>query len=391
MYFWVTLQESGVYVRSIHLHEEFYHPETLKQLALLLEGGRLSTRNIFADYVVDWFKSHYPCTHCLLTHSCTDALEMIALILNLKEGDEVIVPSFTYVSTANAFRLRTSQIRFADCLPERPVVDLSTLEELVTPHTKAIVVVHYAGIAVDMPPLVDFCNAHQIALVEDAAHALGATYLNKPLGSFGDFASLSFHYTKPVSCGEGGCLLLNSDRWIEKADVVYEKGTNKRLYDQKQVAQYEWLDLGSSFAMSAPQTCILKSQLQHSADILAQRKNIWDRYMDLLTPVSQSGAFELPVIPAHNQVNGSYFYITLTDATHRANLIAHLKSFGIESAFHYLALHRSPFYANQRNQRLTNTDAFESKLLRLPIHPALSLNQLEFVVSKITSYFNGSS
>lgn len=375
------------FVEIIKLHVENLQPAILQNIKELIATGTLNTDNRYAEEATRWLNSHFGGAYSLLTNSCTDALEMSGLILDLKEGDEVIVPSYTYVSTANAYYLRTRELRFADCLPNRPVVDLSTIEPLVTSKTKAIVVMHYGGIAVEMSALVEFCNQKQIALIEDAAHAIGASYLGRPLGSFGDMGSFSFHYTKPISCGEGGCLLLNRDKWIRKADCIYEKGTNRKIYKQQQLSKYEWLDLGSSFAMSGIQACVLASQLQSLDEVISYRVKIWQTYMELLTPLSQKAYFQLPDIPEGNQMNGSYFFIKLQDADRRDDFIRFLKNAAIESGFHYLALHRSPFYANRRNQSLPNADAFESGLIRLPIHTSLSLEQIEYITSTIYRYF----
>ncbi|MBK9109042.1 MAG: dTDP-4-amino-4,6-dideoxygalactose transaminase [Saprospiraceae bacterium] len=375
------------FVETIQLHVENLHPSIEQYLKELLVTGSFNTDNRFAEEAVRWLNLNFKPAYSLLTNSCTDALEMSGLILDLKEGDEVIVPAYTYVSTANAYCLRTRELRFADCLPNRPVVDLSTIEPLVTANTKAIVVMHYGGIAVEMNALVDFCKQHQIALIEDAAHAIGATYLGRPLGSYGDMGSISFHYTKPISCGEGGCILLNREKWISKANCIYEKGTNRKFYKEQQLSKYEWLDLGSSYAMSGIQACVLAAQLQSINEVITKRVKIWQTYMELLAPLCQKGHFQLPDVPEGNQINGSYFFIKLQEPDRRDDFIHFLKNASIESGFHYLALHRSPFYANKRNQFLPNADSFEASLIRLPIHTLLQPDQLEYITAIIDSYF----
>lgn len=377
----------GRTVKNIQLHVEYLHPDLGSNLLNFLKGASLNTDHSCNEEVVNRLLRVFASEKCYLTNSCTDALEMCALILNLKEGDEVIVPSYTYVSTANAFHLRTSQLRFADCLPNRPVVDLQTIEKLVTKKTRAIVVMHYGGIAVDMIPLLQYCHQHNIALIEDAAHAIGACYLGKPLGSFGDFATCSFHYTKPISCGEGGCLLLKGNSYIQLADSVFEKGTNRRAYKELNLSKYEWVSHGSSYTMSALQSCVLSVQLQALEFLISKRKMVWDHYFQLLGSLQQQGHFFLPECPEGNQINGSYFYICLEDPTRRNDLIDFLKKAGIESCFHYLALHRSPFYANAGKQHLPNADYFEAALLRLPIHHELSFEQQEYIASKLAEYF----
>lgn len=359
----------------------------MEALSKLVTSGSLQTEHSCRTASTQWLLQHFDTKAVYLNPSCTDALEMTSLILNLEASSEVIVPSYTYVSTANAFRLRTPKITFADCLEELPVVDLKTIEPLVSRNTKAIVVMHYAGISVDMDPLIQFCQSHGITLIEDAAHAFGARYKLKSLGTLGSLSCFSFHYTKILSCGEGGCLLVNDESLVKIADEVFEKGTNRTAFQQKRVNRYEWLRMGSSFAMSSLQSCVLQEQLKVAEKLVSERILLWNRYMELLAPLQASEYFELPRLKAYHQINGAYFYLVLPQTRMRSDLQIFLSQHGIESAAHYPALHLSPFAKKFHNSALPNAEKFENCLLRLPIFNGMTLDEQLFVSEKLTVFF----
>lgn len=371
----------------IPLHKEYLAPNTVVALSDLISSGSLQTENVHRHACSEWLLQNIPSQQVYLTSSCTDALEMAALTLDLKPNDEVIVPSYTYVSTANAFHLRTSRILFADCLPEQPVVDIQTILPLITPKTKAIVVMHYAGLAVDMNPLKQLCHQKNIALIEDAAHAFGASYFGKTLGSIGTMGCYSFHHTKLISCGEGGCLFLNDPNYLQVANQVYEKGTNRILFRQQHVDRYEWQGVGSSFTMSALQSCVLLEQLQLGDQLVADRKRIWSQYQQMLEDHSIAGRFQLPHIKPYQGVNGSYYYIVLENKTQREALQLFLAKHDIQSAFHYPALHRSPYGKTLATVHLPNAERFEQCLLRLPIYHGMTDNEQSLVCESITQFY----
>lgn len=374
-------------MEKLSLHQQYIAKNSPAYVQELLNSGNLKSGGQFTTKVKSWFGDHYSVQKIYLNPSCTSSLEMACLISDLRPGDEIIVPSYTYVSTANAFAGRGYKIKFADCTPQRPNVSLETIVPLVSDRTRVIVVMHYCGIAVDMDPILEYCKKHSILLIEDAAHAMGARYKNQALGTLGDMGTISFHSTKICSCGEGGSLFLNNAALRERAECVFEKGTNKNEFEKKSLDRYEWVTTGSSFAMSEIQAAFLSGQLEAFEYVLNHRKSIWQTYLKSLKQFEKEGYLECPDVPEFAEVNGSHFYIVLEDEKTRIKLIDYLNTHGIGSAFHYLSLHRSPFIGNPEQQSLPNSDKFEKRLLRLPVHMDVDDLFVERIVKLLKGFF----
>jgi dTDP-4-amino-4,6-dideoxygalactose transaminase len=324
----------------------------------------------------------------LLTTSCTHALEMTALLLNIQPGDEVILPSFTFVSTANAFVLRGARPVFIDIRSDTFNSDESLLEPLITPKTKGIVVVHYAGVGCEMDSILSIAQGHGVPVVEDNAHGLFGKYRGKYLGTFGSMATQSFHETKNFSCGEGGALLVNDDRLIERAEIIREKGTNRSLFFRGQVAKYTWVDIGSSYLLSDVLAGFLYAQLTERKKIQARRKAIWEFYYENLKDWANDQGVLIPFIPAHCDQSYHMFYLILPSLDHRQRLIRHLKSTGILAVFHYLPLHASPM-GQRWGYKVGDcpvTEQVSDRLLRLPFFNDMTDQDLERVVAAATSF-----
>ncbi|EAY24261.1 dTDP-4-amino-4,6-dideoxygalactose transaminase [Microscilla marina] len=342
----------------------------------------------FTKKCQSFFEQHYGFGKCLLTTSCTSALELAALLLDIAPGDEVIVPAYTFVSTANAFVRRGARVVFADSTPAHPNVDVTQLEDLITPRTKAIVVVHYAGVACHMEAVMALANKHQVFVIEDAAQAIHSFYAGKPLGSFGHLAAFSFHETKNIICGEGGMLVINDDRFTKRAEIISRKGTNRAAFFRGEVSQYEWVDIGGSFLPPDTSAAFLYAQLERLSDIQTQRQGIWQRYQQGLAVLAQKGHADLPQIPDYAQPNAHIFYIICKSNAERNQLIDYLRTFGIQAVFHYLSLHQSPFYQAQHDGRcLPQSDKYADCLLRLPFFYELPLLQQQEVIRRVIQYF----
>ena len=305
----------------------------------------------------------------LLTHSCTGALEMAALLIGVGPGDEVILPSFTFVSTANAFVLRGATPVFVDIRPDTLTMDAGALADAVTPATRAVVAVHYAGGACDMADIAAVAYRHELPVIEDAAQGVGATWRGQALGALGALGALSFHETKNVSCGEGGALLINDDRFVARAEVLHEKGTNRARFARGEVGHYTWMDVGSSFLMSDVTAALLLAQLERVRAITAARLALWEAYHSAFEPLERDGLALRPRFTADSEHNGHIYYLLLADRAQRDELIARLRSAGIHAYFHYVPLHSSP--AGRRFGRahgeLPHTDAATGRLIRLPL------------------------
>ncbi len=306
----------------------------------------------------------------LLTTSCTHALEMSARLLDIQHGDEVIVPSFTFVSTANAFVLCGANIRFIDIRPDTLNLDEDQLEDLITPRTKAVAAMHYAGVGCEMDRIMDVAEGHNLAIIEDNAHGLFGKYKGRFLGTFGTFGTQSFHETKNFICGEGGALIINDPKYVERAEIIREKGTNRSQFFRGEIDKYTWVDIGSSYLPSDLLAAFLFAQLEERDQIQRKRKSIWDRYASNLEDWAKTNDVQLPFIPAHCEQTYHIFYMILPDRNSRNNLIKHLKSKGILSVFHYVPLHLSPMgqkYGYQEGD-LPNTESISDRLLRLPFY-----------------------
>jgi dTDP-4-amino-4,6-dideoxygalactose transaminase len=327
-----------------------------------------------------------------MTTSCTDALEMCALLLDIQEGDEVIVPSFTFVSSANAFALRGAKLVFADSEKDNPNIDAGQLEALITPRTRAIVVVHYAGLACDMDRIDAIAKRHGVVVVEDAAQGIESFYKGRPLGSIGAMAAFSFHETKNVIAGEGGLLAINDAKYIGRAEIIREKGTNRSSFFRGEVDKYGWVDVGSSFLPSDIISAYLFAQLEVLDQIQARRKAIWQRYHDRLARVLPEYGVSLPVVPEFATNNGHMFYLVCRDLGQRTGLIAALKAQGVHAVFHYLSLHESPYFQKKHDGRqLPNSDRFTDCLVRLPLYYELTDDQVDFICDCIGAFFRAGS
>ena len=354
-----------------------------------VNSGKISGSGDFTKKCHHFFESKYGFKKCLLTTSCTDALEMAALLINIQSGDEVIVPSYTFVSTANAFVLRGAKIVFADSYSDNPNIDPSQIEALITPKTKAIVVVHYAGIACDMDLIMDLANKYKLFVIEDAAQAIDSYYKGKPLGGIGHFGTFSFHETKNIISGEGGMLVINDERFIPRSEIIWEKGTNRSAFFRGEIDKYEWVDIGSSFLPSEIVAAFLWAQLENLASIQSKRKQIWETYYEGIKELETNNLVDLPLIPDYAVNNAHMFYIVCKDLKQRIQLINCLKQNEIHAVFHYLSLHKSKFYEKQHDGRtLSNCDKFADRLVRLPFYHELPHNNQLFITDTINSFFN---
>ena len=351
-----------------------------------VKSGKISGNGIFTQKCHLFFQEHFGFKKCLLTTSCTDALEMAAILCDIKPGDEVIVPSYTFVSTANAFVLRGAKIIFADSRSDHPGIDESKIEALITPRTKAIVPVHYAGVACDMDIIMNIANRYNLLVVEDAAQAINSYYKGRPLGSIGHFGCFSFHETKNIQCGEGGMLVVNDDRFLIRSEIIWEKGTNRAEFFRGEVNKYGWVDIGSSFLPSEITAAFLYAQLEKLNEIQSIRKAIWDKYFEELQILKENG-INLPCLPDYATNNAHMFYLVCHDTDQRAKIINLFEENGILSVFHYLSLHKSPYFKNKHDGRaLSESDRYSDCLLRLPFYNDLNLNSTS-LVSILTGAF----
>ena len=355
--------------------------------------GKLSGNGKFTKRCQAWFEQRYGFAKTLLTTSGSDALEMCAMLCNLKPGDEVIIPSYTFVSTALAFLREGAKVVFADSMKRNPNLDAQTLEALITPHTRVIVPVHYAGVACDMDAIMAVANKHNLLVVEDAAQAIDSYYTSNikhkilPLGGIGHLAAFSFHETKNITAGgEGGLLVVNDERFIRRAEIIWEKGTNRAEFFRGEVNKYGWVDMGSSFLPAEINAAFLWAQLENLDDIQAKRKQLWNRYYDNLSKVHAS--FSLPDIPDYATNNAHMFYLVLPDLEKRTAFIKYLKEHGIGAVFHYLSLHSSEYYrARHDGRQLPECDRYADCLVRLPLFYDLTIEQVDFICDTIRDFF----
>jgi dTDP-4-amino-4,6-dideoxygalactose transaminase len=370
----------------IPFNKPYLHGRELVYIAQAVASGKISGDGIFTKKCHEFFETTYGFGKTLMTTSCTDALEMCALLLNIQEGDEVIVPAFTFVSTANAFALRGAKLVFADSERDNPNVDPVEIEKLITEKTRAVVVVHYAGVACDMEPIIALCKRHNIPLIEDAAQAIDSYYKGTPLGSLGSMSAFSFHETKNVIAGEGGLLAINDPQYVARAEIIREKGTNRSSFFRGEVDKYGWVEVGSSFLPSDIISAYLYAQLENIDVIQNRRKAIWQRYHDKLVSNVPKFGVKLPVVPEWATNNGHMFYLVCRDLEQRTKLIDALKAKGIHAVFHYLSLHSSPYFAERHDGRpLPNSDRFSECLIRLPLFYELTDDQCDFVSESIVS------
>ena len=353
-------------------------------------AGKLSGNGVFTKKCQHFFEERFGFKKCIMTTSCTDALEMAAILCDVKPGDEVIVPSYTFVSSALAFVRQGAKIVFADSCTNNPNIDANKLESLITDRTKVIVPVHYAGVACDMDKIMDIANKHNLFVVEDAAQAIDSYYKGKPLGGIGHFGCFSFHETKNMTAGgEGGLLCVNDERFIRRAEIIWEKGTNRAEFFRGMVNKYGWVDTGSSFLPAEINSAFLWAQLESLDMIQQRRKEIWNQYDDGLKELAGRGVFSMPEIPNYATNNAHMFYLVCRSLEERTKLIAYLKENDITAVFHYLSLHLSDYNksVNQDIPILTNCDTFADRLVRLPLYYELSKEEINTIINRIKEHY----
>lgn len=383
----------------------------------VLSGGKICGNGVYTQKCQNFFREWLGSRKCLLTTSCTDALEMCAMLADIKPGDEVIVPSYTFVSTALAFTRQGAKVVFADSLASHPCVDPAGIEQLITPKTKAVVVVHYAGVACDMDAFKKLAHEHNLLLIEDAAQAVDSYYITRedasktnastdnvsnstnisetvvkgfkrlPLGSIGDLAAFSFHETKNIQCGEGGVLAINNPSLVRRAEILWEKGTNRAEFFRGEINKYGWVDTGSSFLPNEYTAAFLWAQIEQMRQIQQWRKELWNRYYNNLygkTPL------KMPFLPYYATNNAHMFYVTTQTPAERTALIKHLKDNGINAVFHYLSLHKSKFAVDNGmgGANLPMADYYTDCLVRLPLFGALTGQEVDYVTKSIIDFYN---
>lgn len=373
--------------RQIPFNKPYLTGKETQYIEDAVKSGKISGNGQYTKMCQSFFKEKYGFKKCLLTTSCTDALEMAAILCDVKPGDEVIVPSYTFVSTALAFVRQGAKIVFADSQSNHPNIDADQLEKLITNKTKVIVPVHYAGVACDMDKIMDIAEKYNLLVVEDAAQAIDSYYISprtgekKALGSIGHLAAFSFHETKNIISGEGGMLAVNDDQFIRRSEIIWEKGTNRAEFFRGEVNKYGWVDTGSSFLPSEIIAAFLWAQLENLDDIQHKRKEIWDTYYKELKPLAEKGFFQLPQIPEYATNNAHMFYLVCNSLDERTKLINHLKENDILAVFHYLSLHKSEYFKDKHDKReLVNADRFTDCLVRLPLFYELKKEDINLII-----------
>jgi dTDP-4-amino-4,6-dideoxygalactose transaminase len=372
----------------IPFNKPFLSGNELSYMKQAIEKGHISGDGYFTQKCQSYFKKSYSFGKSLLTTSCTAALEMAAILCEFQPGDEVIMPSYTFVSTANAFLIHGATIRFADSAVESPHIDPIQIKELITHKTKALVVVHYGGVACQMDEIMELVREYNLILIEDAAQAINSFYYDRPIGAFGHFATLSFHETKNVISGEGGLLIINDEKYFERVEIIREKGTNRSAFFRGEISKYEWVDIGSSFLPSDMIAAFLYAQLENIDTIQKKRVFLWNRYQKGLSEIVKKAGVKLPAIPPTCRHNAHIFYLVCNDNRERNNLINYLKQKGILAVFHYLPLHLSPFFHNKHDGRLLpRSVSFSERLIRLPMFFELQDNWQDIVIEEVVNFF----
>lgn len=371
----------------IPYNKPYFSGKELEYMKNVCYSATMSGNGEYTKKCQAFFEERYGFKKCFLTTSGTDALEMCAMLCKLKNGDEVIIPSYTFVSTALAFMREGASIVFADSSSSSPNITAEIIEPLITERTKVIALVHYAGIACDMDAIMALADKYNLLVVEDAAHAIDSFYNGKPLGGIGHFSAFSFHETKNISCGEGGLLVVNKEEFIPRSEILWEKGTNRSAFYRGAVDKYGWVDMGSSFLPSEFNAAYLWAQLENLDDIQEKRKYIWRKYYDGLKGHIDESNMTLPFVPNYATVNGHIFYIICSSLDYRTNLMAYLKENGIQSTFHYIPLHSSEFYKQRyKGTDLPNCNKYGDCLVRLPLYYSLSDNAIDRIVKLISDY-----
>lgn len=364
-----------------------YLAKALDHIADAIAKEHVSGNGGYTKKCHSYFNNLYS-TPTLLTTSCTSALEMSVLLADIGPGDEVIMPSFTFVSTANPFLLRGAKIIFADTMDHYPNLNVDEVESLITEKTKAVVCVHYAGVACHMEKLIALADKHHLMIIEDAAHALSAHYKGQALGTFGRFGTLSFHETKNITAGEGGLLIMNDKNDFRRAEIMWEKGTNRSAFHRNETGKYEWLTVGSSFLPSDINAAILYSQIEEIEKIQDRRVMLWNNYFRGLQSLESQGKIRLPDVPDYADINGHLFFMECDSIKTRNKLINYLRGNGIHAVFHYLPLHESPFFKSKHDGRLLpNTIRFSERILRLPLFFELKDDEQNFIIDTVTGFF----
>jgi dTDP-4-amino-4,6-dideoxygalactose transaminase len=377
----------------IPFNKPFIVGSELEYIKDALSSGTLSGNGKYTKRCQNWFKENYDFKHCLLTTSCTDALEMAALLLDIQAGDEVIMPSFTFVSTANAFVLRGAKIIFVDSRPDHPGMDEEKIEKLINAKTKAIVTVHYAGVACNMDKIMAIAEKYNLFVVEDAAQAIDSYYTSghgnrRPLGSIGHLAAFSFHETKNIISGEGGMLVINDERFAKRAEIIWEKGTNRSAFYRGEVDKYGWVDIGSSFLPSELISAFLNAQLEALSEIQAKRKHIWKKYQQGFDKLFGLGHLKAPHLPEYADNNAHMFYVVCNSITQRSEIIEHLRIKGIQVVFHYQSLHASSLYLKENAAvHLNLADHYSDTLLRFPLYFGLSEDDQNTIIETVLQLF----
>ncbi len=355
-----------------------------------IENRKICGDGEFTKKCSEWLENNTKSSRVLLTTSCTHATEMAALLADIQPGDEVIMPSYTFVSTADAFVLRGAKVVFVDIRPDTMNIDETKIEAAITKKTKAIVPVHYAGVACEMDTIMDIARRNNLLVIEDAAQGMMSTYKGKPLGTIGDYGCYSFHETKNYSMGEGGALLIKSPDMIEPAEIIREKGTNRAKFFRGQIDKYTWVNAGSSYLPSEMNAAYLYAQLEEAQKIYDDRMSSWNMYYELLKPLADEGKIELPVIPEGCVHNAHMFYLKAVDLEERTRLIDHLKKNEILAVFHYIPLHSAP--AGRKFGRFSGKDEYTTKeserLVRLPMWYGLKAEQVEYICEQVKAFYN---
>jgi len=376
-------------MNAIPFYKPYMTGKELWYISQALNAGQLASNGQYTKKCCQWLTAKTGSLKVLLTNSCTTALEMAAILSNIELGDEVIVPSYTFVSSANAFVLQGATPVFVDIRPDTLNLDEKLVEEAITDRTRAIVAVHYAGVSCEMDTFKKIAQKHNLLLIEDAAQGVMSSYKGKALGSIGDLGCLSFHQTKNIISGKGGSLLINKFKFVDRSQIIGEKGTNRTRFFRGESDKYTWVDQGSSYLLGEIPASLLYAQLEEAEQITTTRMKIWQHYHQLLEPLEKSGKLRRPIIPSYCEHNAHMYYILLENLSTQTNLISYLKEKGINIAYPYVPLHSAP--AGQRYGRphgdLKQTNNVSQRLLRLPLFPALSSEQVEFVVSTINNFF----
>ncbi len=374
----------------IPFNKPFITQSEQKYLQEVIDNNKFCGDGEFTRRCNQWLEDYFSIDKALLTTSCTHALELTSLLMNIKEGDEIIMPSFTFVSSANAYVLRGAKIVFVDIRSDTMNIDENKIEEAITEKTKAIILVHYAGVGCNMDKIMQIAKEHNLFIVEDAAHCINATYNGKQLGSIGHFGTLSFHETKNFQCGEGGAILVNDDKYSERAEVVKDKGTNINKFKAGAVDRYSWVDIGSSYSPSEFNAAFLYAQFEIAGEITKKRVLLADTYRENMLDFSNMEHLELQTIPDNCISNGHIFYFKLKDYNERKKMIEHLKKNDVQSVFHYVPLHSS--VGGKLYGRFSGEDKYTTKeserLLRLPLYHELGVNQVNYICDKVKEFYS---